>query len=93
MSDDKILLHRDGAVGYITFNNPKRHNAVSLEMWESVVEALKSYEADDSVRVVVVTGAGGKSPSGQPMKPSSITTCILVRFIPVCTNSQNRRSQ
>jgi len=61
MSDDRILLHQEGAVGYITFNNPKRHNAVSLEMWEIVVEALKKYESDDSVRVVVVTGAGGKA--------------------------------
>ncbi len=61
MSEDRILLKKEGAVGYITFNNPRRHNAVSLEMWETVVGALKDYEADDSVRVVVVTGAGGKA--------------------------------
>lgn len=61
MSDERILLRQEGAVGYITFNNPQRHNAVSLEMWETVVDALKRYQSNDSIRVVVLTGAGGKA--------------------------------
>jgi len=58
---DKILSHKQGAVGTITFNNPARHNAVSLEMWQATIAVLEAYAADDEVRVVVMTGAGGKA--------------------------------
>ena len=43
------------------FNNPERHNAVSLEMWEATTGALAKFAEDDEVRVVVLTGAGGKA--------------------------------
>ena len=61
MATDKILMEKDGGIGRIIFNNPERHNAVSLEMWEGVTEALEALKNDDDVRVVVLTGAGGKS--------------------------------
>ena len=31
----KMLMEKDGPVGRIIFNNPARHNAVSLEMWQA----------------------------------------------------------
>ena len=58
---DKMLSRKDGRVGYVIFNNPERHNAVSLEMWSRTSEILDSFAKDDDVRVVVITGAGGKS--------------------------------
>jgi enoyl-CoA hydratase len=58
---DKILARKEGAVGYVVFNNPERHNAVSLEMWEATARALDGFAADGEVRVVVLTGAGGKA--------------------------------
>jgi enoyl-CoA hydratase len=58
---DKMLASKDGRVGTMTFNNPERHNAVSLEMWQSAAKILDQFAADDEVRVVVLTGAGGKS--------------------------------
>jgi enoyl-CoA hydratase/carnithine racemase len=58
---DKMLARKDGRVGYVIFNNPERHNAVSLEMWARTAEILDSFANDDDVRVVVITGAGGKS--------------------------------
>ena len=58
---DKMLSRKDGRVGYVIFNNPERHNAVSLEMWARTAEMLESFAKDDEVRVVVITGAGGKS--------------------------------
>ena len=61
MSADKILLRKDGRVGHLVFNNPERHNAVSLEMWDRVAEGLEDFRADDEVRVVVLSGAGGKA--------------------------------
>jgi enoyl-CoA hydratase len=58
---DKMLARKEGGVGILTFNNPERHNAVSLEMWEATKRILDSFGADDDVRVVVLTGAGGKA--------------------------------
>ena len=58
---DKMLARKEGRVGYVIFNNPERHNAVSLEMWARTAEILDEFARDDEVRVVVITGAGGKS--------------------------------
>ncbi len=58
---DKMLARKEGNVGYVIFNNPERHNAVSLEMWARTAEILEGFKNDHDVRVVVLTGAGGKS--------------------------------
>jgi enoyl-CoA hydratase/carnithine racemase len=58
---DKMLSRKDGQVGYLIFNNPERHNAVSLDMWDATSKILETFAKDDQVRVVVITGAGGKS--------------------------------
>ena len=58
---DKMLSRKDGRVGYVIFNNPERHNAVSLDMWDATSRILDGFAKDDDVRVVVITGAGGKS--------------------------------
>ena len=58
---DKMLARRQGPVGHMIFNNPQKHNAVSLEMWDAADAILDDFENDDGVRVVVLSGAGGKS--------------------------------
>ena len=58
---DKMLSRKDGGVGYLIFNNPERHNAVSLEMWEAATAIIADFAADKSIRVAVLTGAGGKA--------------------------------
>src|SRR5271169_4715186 len=58
---DKMLSRKDGGVGIVTFNNPERLNAVSLDMWEATKRILDDFAADNDIRVVVVTGAGGKA--------------------------------
>jgi enoyl-CoA hydratase/carnithine racemase len=58
---DKILSRVDGSIGTLTFNNPERHNAMSLDMWRSAATALKQLESGPEVRVIVLTGAGGKA--------------------------------
>ena len=58
---DKMLSRKDGRVGYVIFNNPERHNAVSLDMWAATSRILEDFAKDDEVRVVVLTGAGGKA--------------------------------
>ena len=57
----KLTARVEGGVGYLTFNNPERRNAVSLEMWSALGDVMQAFDADDSVRVVVLTGAGGKA--------------------------------
>jgi enoyl-CoA hydratase len=58
---EKILSRTDGRVGYIVFNNPERHNAMSLDMWAASSRILEQYAGDENVRVVVLQGAGGKA--------------------------------
>ncbi|MEM7057952.1 MAG: enoyl-CoA hydratase [Pseudomonadota bacterium] len=58
---DKMLMRRDGAIGHMIFNQPEKRNAVSLSMWERAREILDDFEQDPEIRVVVLSGAGGKS--------------------------------
>jgi len=58
---EKILAKIENATGHIIFNNPERYNAVSLDMWDAVEMALSAFAEDDQVRVVVLSGAGGKA--------------------------------
>ncbi|WP_298244047.1 enoyl-CoA hydratase [uncultured Bradyrhizobium sp.] len=60
-ADGKILKHVTDGVGVITFNNPAKRNAMSLEMWEGFGEALTALRDDETVRVVILRGAGGKA--------------------------------
>ncbi len=57
----KMLAEKDGGIGRITFNNPARHNAVSLEMWQGLAQIIDDFNHDDAIRVIVLTGAGGKA--------------------------------
>jgi enoyl-CoA hydratase/carnithine racemase len=61
MPTDKMLSCREGNIGYLIFNNPERHNAVSLDMWAAAGEILEGFREDPEIRAVVVSGAGGKS--------------------------------
>src|SRR6266436_5400932 len=58
---DKMLARKQGRVGTMIFNNPERHNAVSLEMWQAAAKILDDFGKDEDVRAVVLTGAGGKA--------------------------------
>ncbi len=55
------LLYEPGTIARIVFNNPARHNAVSLAMWQAADEAITAAAADPATRVLIVTGAGGKA--------------------------------
>ena len=58
---EKIIVEKTGAILRIIFNQPEKRNAVSLEMWEAVEAALTKYAPDPSVRVLIMSGAGGKA--------------------------------
>src|SRR4051794_4274109 len=57
----KMIALKEGRVGTMIFNNPERHNAVSLEMWQLAASILDGFAKDRDVRVVVLAGAGGKA--------------------------------
>jgi enoyl-CoA hydratase/carnithine racemase len=58
---EKIYVVRDGRVAMLVFNNPEKHNAVSFDMWDACGRFMKQLADDDDIRVVVLTGAGGKA--------------------------------
>ena len=58
---EKLVGRKDGAIGWMIFNNPERRNAVSLDMWRAIPEVLAAFEADPGVRVIVFTGAGERA--------------------------------
>jgi enoyl-CoA hydratase/carnithine racemase len=60
-ADGKILQRITEGVGVITFNNPEKRNAMSLDMWEGLGSALIELRDDPDVRVVIMVGAGDKA--------------------------------
>src|ERR1700709_1223812 len=60
-ADGKILQNVSDGVGIITFNNPAKRNAMSLDMWEGLGLALVELRDDPAVRVVIMVGAGDKA--------------------------------
>ena len=56
-----MVARKDKHIGWIVFNNPARHNAVSLEMWEGLASIANDFAADPEIRVVIVHGAGEKA--------------------------------
>ncbi len=60
-ADGKILAEIKDGVGRITFNQPEKRNAMSVAMWDGMSQALDVFEKDETVRCVVLTGAGDKA--------------------------------
>jgi len=58
---ERVKAWTEGPILHIRFNNPAKHNALSVDMWEAVPKLLGQAERDDAIRVVVFSGEGGKS--------------------------------
>lgn len=61
LSTDRMIAVKEGGIGWITFNNPARRNAISIEMRLALIEILTEFQQDAAVRVVVMKGAGDKA--------------------------------
>jgi enoyl-CoA hydratase len=57
----KMIARSEGGIGWMIFNQPEKHNAVSYEMWLAVPKIIAAFEADPAVRVIVLAGAGEKA--------------------------------
>ena len=60
-SESRLIIEKEKGVGRITFHNPKRHNAMTLDMWNQIPATLEDFAADDNVRVVILTGSGDRA--------------------------------
>jgi len=61
LNTDRMIAEVEDGIGWITFNNPARLNAISMEMVEAIPIIFDTFQADDSVRVVVTRGAGDRA--------------------------------
>ena len=57
----KMLARVTDAIGTVLFNQPEKHNAISLAMWDGLAEILDAFAADPAIRVVVLRGAGERA--------------------------------
>lgn len=58
---DRMLAYVDDGIGWIVYNNPVKHNAMSLDMLQAAGRIADTYAADPEVRVVVLRGAGERA--------------------------------
>jgi enoyl-CoA hydratase/carnithine racemase len=58
---ERIIAEKQGSIGWLTFNNPARRNAISIDMWEAIPKVLDRFEQDPQIRVIVLKGEGDKA--------------------------------
>jgi enoyl-CoA hydratase/carnithine racemase len=67
-----IEIHREDAVALLTLNRPDKRNAVNEEMRAELTAAFAGFDADPSLRVVVLTGAGSAFCAGGDLSASTV---------------------
>ncbi|CAN5288081.1 enoyl-CoA hydratase [soil metagenome] len=55
---ERVIGRKDGAIGWVIFNNPARRNAISVDMWEAIPPLFAAFDADPEIRVIVLRGQG-----------------------------------
>ena len=59
--DEHIKVERDGTIATVTLNRPEKLNALTKSMWRDLGHAIDALSADDTLRCVIVRGAGEKA--------------------------------
>ena len=70
MSYQNLTLDRDGQIGVVTLNRPDKLNAIDRELHHEMMAACRELRDDDTVRVVIFTGAGRGFCSGADLTGS-----------------------
>ena len=79
MSDRNLLIEKIDAIAVVTFNNPKALNALTVATFEALEAALVELSEDQTVRAVILTGAGDKAFSaGADLKPDTQYTALTL---------------
>jgi len=60
-SESKLVIEKANGIGRITIHNPKRHNAMTLDMWQQMPSAIEDFSQDEAVRLVIITGSGERA--------------------------------
>lgn len=68
MATSELLCTRDGAIATITLNRPEKRNALTVPMLEAFHSAVKEIAGDETVRVLVLRGAGKAFCAGLDLK-------------------------
>ena len=71
MEDTAVLYHKEGNVGIITLNRPKRLNAINSDLLSGLIQQLHNSGDDNEVSSVVLTGAGRAFCAGEDLKETS----------------------
>jgi enoyl-CoA hydratase len=90
---ENIALDRvgtDGRVGRITLNRPEKLNALSQDLLFELNDALHDWEADDSVRVIILRGAGRVFSAGYDLTPAPRRDDAVTRRYAAVDNQQRR---
>jgi enoyl-CoA hydratase len=58
---ERLIVERAGPVATVRLNRPEKHNALNARISRELIEALDEVEGDDSINVIVLTGAGEKA--------------------------------
>ncbi|MBA52779.1 MAG: enoyl-CoA hydratase [Acidimicrobiaceae bacterium] len=56
-----VHIQRDGHIGFIILDHPERHNAISTDMWQGLLDSANELAADEQIRVVLIRGEGDKA--------------------------------
>jgi enoyl-CoA hydratase/carnithine racemase len=59
--EGQLHVSVEDGVGWVVLDNPAKHHAMSLGMWQGLREALARFEPDPALRCVVVTGRGERA--------------------------------
>ena len=61
MNKPEILIERDGVIATVALSNPGKLNALTVSMWRELARAMNALSDDDSLRCVVLRGAGNEA--------------------------------
>ena len=61
MLTEKLIVERTDGVAHLILNQPEKLNAIGYEMWQGIGDAMEDFAGDKDIRVVIVSGAGGKA--------------------------------
>ncbi len=73
-----VLTATEGQIGVVTLNRPSVLNALSHELMEELVAALEAFDADDNIRVIILTGSERAFAAGADIKEMSDETSVSI---------------
>ncbi len=68
MADQSVLFEKKGGIGTITLNRPDKLNAINFEMIDGILEIIEETAGDETIRVLVLKGAGRAFSAGDDLK-------------------------